>query len=345
MFKLKTASLKEFQKRASQIQANTLLPILSNLRIQVGNGVCTLTKNSLNAVVIGQVEHETDTPGITLLIDERILFSIVATSRQEIIEIQVEGNQIIIIDEDKTHLPLEDIANFPKLPIWEPDAATFKLEANHIAAIRIASKYINDSETAGHFKFVHLGAENIYAFHNNYFYINSGFANLPNIELSSEETAVITSVETIDLLDLPNHHVFFTPGYEYIFTKSESSKVDVGAVMTRLQLPGKDFTTQTEELNVFIQRANSISESPVTSCSLVPAGMFIKLTMNDANYSRSNERMVACTGEPNEFTFNSRLIAGPLKAIPYPVLKAKTNQNCLIVQEGEEWFCFLGMAK
>jgi len=53
MIKLKTESVREFQKRATQISTNTLLPILTNLKLSYSGDICTLTKNNIGAVIGG----------------------------------------------------------------------------------------------------------------------------------------------------------------------------------------------------------------------------------------------------------------------------------------------------
>lgn len=344
MLQLKTDSLKEFQKKAQQIQANTLLPILSNLKlVMTEDGICTIIKNSINSICIGVVEG-VGAAG-SYLINERIFFSIVGTSKKEVIEVGIHEGQILIQDDDKTFLPIENPDDYPNPPEYNSNIDCFKFSNEHIRAIGIASNYINESETSGPFQFVHMKEENIFAFHINYFYINGGFKSLPSASFRNEETAIITQLIDVEFMDLPNHHIFFSPGYTYIFTKAETNIMDISSVIGRLNLAGKNFTCNTEEFNNFVQRANSISESPVATCSLNPAGLFVKLQLNDANFSRSNERMIACTGEPDEFTFNSRLIAGAMKAIPFQTLNAKTNQNCLIINNDKEWFCFVGMSK
>lgn len=343
MIKLSTSSLREFQKRAAQISTNTLLPILTNLKLNYNGQVCTMTKNNIGAVIVGQVEATGDP--CQLLINERIFMAIVTSSKKEFIEIQVEGEQLLIVDDDKTYLPIENIAEFPNPPEYNSQAEAFKFEKDHIKAIKIASNYTNEIESAGFMKFVHISGENIFAFHTNYFYINGSFSNLPVVSLRSEEVNILQDIEQIEFMDLPNHHIFFIPGYEYIFTKSEAAMPKLDSVFASLNLPGKSFTCNTSELIDFIQRANLISESPISECSMKPAGMFLELKLNDANYSRSNERLISCTGSPDEFTFNSRLLLNPFRAIPYEILNAKTNRNYLIIQAGNEWYSFAGMNK
>lgn len=343
IIRLKTESLRQFQKRAVQLTTNTLLPILTNLKLSYSGDICTLTKNNIGAVIVGQVEATGD--ACNILISERIFFAIVSSSKQEFIEIQVEADRILIIDSDKTYLPIEDVAQFVNPPEYSSEADAFKFDKDHLKAIRIASNFTNDLPSAGFMQFVHTSGENIFAFHTNYFYINGSFKGLPVASLRSEEIKILSEIDEIEFMDLPNHHVFFTPGYEYIFTKTEAAMPKLDAVFASLNLPGKNFTCNTSDLVDFIQRANLISESEIAQCSITPAGMFLQLRIDDANYSRSNERLISSTGEPDEWVFNSRVLLNPMRAIPYEILNAKTNRNYLIIQAGNEWYSFAGMSK
>jgi len=340
--KLNVQSVRDFNKRAQQISTNTILPILSNLKLYYDGSICTLTKNNISAVLVGQVQADGDP--ITVLINERIFMAIVMSSKLETIEIQV-AEQILIIDSDKTYLPIENIQEFVNAPEYSSEGEIVKFNKDHIKAINIASNYTNDLESAGFMRFVHISGENIFAFHTNYFYINGSFSNLPVVSLRAEEIKILAEIESIEFIDLPNHHVFFIQGYEYIFTKTEAAMPKLDTVFASLVMPGKEFTCRVDELIDFIQRANLVSESEVAQCSMIPAGVFLQLRIDDSNYSRSNERLISCTGEPDEWTFNSRVILNPMRAIPYEILNAKTNRNYLIIQAGNEWYSFAGMSK
>ena len=110
---MKTESLRQFQKRATQLTTNTLLPILTNLKLSYSGDICTLTKNNIGAVIVGQVEATGD--ACNILINERIFFAIVSSSKQEFIEIQVEEDRILIIEsrldelEEQPQLISEDL--------------------------------------------------------------------------------------------------------------------------------------------------------------------------------------------------------------------------------------------
>lgn len=338
MLKLQTASLREFQKRANQIPANTLLPILSNLKIDVTE-TCVITKNSINSICMGLVEFEGERQ--QLLVPERILFAVLSVTQDEWITID---KGVIKSGSDTVGFTEENIKDFPNPPAI-PDQPSFLLTKENIKSISVASGFVNDHLDAGTFGLVHLSGDSIFAFHPNYFYINESFKDLPTVGFNPDEIAVISAQESIEFLDLPNHHIFFTAHYTYIFIKSEAQTPKLQQVMERLRLPGKPFTCNKYELVNFISLANNVSESEIATCSITQDGLFAKLLMNDASYGRNNERIVTISGELDEFTFNSRVIANAIKSIPYEVLNAKTNQNCLIIQSENEWFCFIGMSK
>jgi hypothetical protein len=255
------------------------------------------------------------------------LFSIVGATKDEYLQLSVVENQILLeAGATKIILPIEPSENYPSPPDYNNAPSCYKLTKEHLSAIAIARNFTNNSETAGLFQFVHITGENIFAFHTNYFYINGSFSELPTASFRDEETAVIGNLENVELAVLQNHHIFKLPDCVYIFTKSETNQMNLKTIFERLRLPGKEFRCDLEELVSFVQLANNVSESAVATCSLVGEGLFVKLKMNDANYSRS-------------------LIATPLKAVPGEILNAKTNQNTLIIQNEKEWICFVGMSK
>lgn len=336
MIKLSTKSLREFQKRISGIETNNTIPVLKNIRVTVSGNLCTATKNSLDAVCIGQIEYEGEETDI--LINEKVLFALLSVTKDEWIEVHEKHLKSGV---DKIPIAFESVEHFPVSPNIE-DKEPYKLTSEHIKAISIAKNYTSDQDNQMQYWFVHLNGDAIYAFHSHYFYINNSFTGLPVAQLTKEECAIITAQDEIDFVDLPNHHVFFIPGYTYIFTKAEEVKISINAVVSKLQLPAKSFKCAKSEISDFVSLANTVCESQIATCTF--SGN--KLSMNDASYSRGNEREINIEGEADEFIFNSRLIVAPLKSIPYSEINGKINMNNFIITGQEnEWFCFLGMSK
>jgi DNA polymerase sliding clamp subunit (PCNA homolog) len=333
--KLNTTSLRNFTTKASKIQRSNQLPVLANLKIVINNGICLITKSNLEATIIGQVDYEGE--DAELLIDEHTLTTISGSTKSEFIEIVQEGTNLkLLYGKSKVTLPTETINTFPVIPDIQ-EAEIYKFNSDQLKAINTASKFVGEAEAMS---FVQVTKDNIAAFNPQFFYINGGFNNMPIVLLRPDEIGVLPSDE-LEFSDLPNHHVFYQPGFTYIFTKIEAKPTSLDQVLSRLQLPGKEFSFNVSELISFCNDANNISQSQIATCTMNGSS----LQLNDASYSRSIDAEYECIGTPDEFTFNSRAIVPALKTVPSGVVKAKTNSNCLIIQDGEEWFCFLGSAK
>lgn len=357
---LQTSSVRDFQKRVQFIKTNDIIPILRNIKLQFSTEIgWQLVKNNFNEVCIGKVQA-TGEPA-TILLDERIFFGLITTAKSEVITLEVaDGVLLITIDGQKTDLTIEDPALFPPEPIFPTDEPPLQLTDKHLRAIKIASNFVTPGETSGNFQFVHLTPENgIFGWHNNFFYINSAFANkgLPEVQLRPQECEVICATDGVGMLNMDRHHVFFNGGYTYIFTKSEGKRLDITGIVDRLKLPGHDIKVDRSGVIDFCYTANLVAESPTADCLISPmGGAIVKFSLRDAAYNRGTERSLPCQGEPEPFIFNSRLILPVLNAIPYETLDGKTNSNCLIIggkqgsgngvaQEIDEWFCFIGLQK
>lgn len=347
MIKLNTSSLREFQKRASIIERNTLLPVLANLKFTVDDGVCLATKSSVNAICIGDIKYEGSGALKAFLLDERILFSLLGNTSAEMLEITLDGGTFVLSDgRDKIVLPVEPPDNFPADPEYESEAESFEMNKKVIDAINIGRSFVVDSATAGSKQFVHMRGSFVFAVHDAGLYIDESFADLPLAMFTKEETAIITQHEKLKMAQTDRHHIFFAEdGFTFIFTKSEGNTLNAEGLLSRIKLPGKNIAFLKEEILNFCNLANTVSESPVATCTMSQEGIFLRLQMNDKSYGRGNHRLVVCEGECDEFNFNSRLLAPLFKAIPYEGIKAKTLQNNLILGNEGQWFCFIGMQK
>lgn len=352
MIKVLTSSVRTFQKKASTIQRNELLPILSNIKLDFDGETCTMTKNALEAICIGNIDlAEGDQPArLSLLIDEQVLFSFLSTLKTTDFSIGTEGSDVILQSgETVIRLPKEMAEDFPKPPPFSNDLERFKLTPQHIRAMKIASNFVNPLETSGPFQYVHIKAGNIFAFHSNFFYLNTSFEGLPIAAFRVSEVAMIISHldNGIEMIDLDNYHVYLSPGFTYVFSKPETTSPEVEVVLQRLKMPGKDCGFNGNDLIDFCVLANSVSPSPVATCSIKGEGTFAKMQLNDKNYSRTVNQLSVITGELDEFHFNSRIYIAPMRSIPDGMWNVNTKQNCFIIKNTEEteWFCFIGMTK
>lgn len=349
-------SLIDFQKRSSFMKPNKILPILSNVLISNAGSGWNITKTNLSAVVSGPIEVEGDLAA--LLIDERILFGFISKKKSDSITIErASGStQFTISDGDtKVKLPIEDPAHFPKTPEFK-NADITQLDTGHLRSFDIAMNFAKKDEMSGNYHFVHcVPGVGIFATDGFCFYLNTAFMDMPAAFLSIEECEAISSFDSVGFINADRHHIYFNSGYTYIFTKAEGKALNISQVAERLKLEGNAFTIQKSALIDFCNDANLVSESATTICVISSIDGGINLSMKDANFNRDIERSIELNGQPETFSFNSKLFAQPINAVPYETLKAKTNQNCLIFEgtgglggglgsEVNEWFCFLGLA-
>jgi DNA polymerase III sliding clamp (beta) subunit (PCNA family) len=345
MIKLNKANLQDFQRLTSSMPKNTVMPILGCVKLENATGFVKITKSNLGTTVVAGIKAEVDSDFAPILLDEKILFGFLAETKFDSIVITAEGNEVQISDTiTRIKLTTEDASNFPQTPQANGDVVVISREI--VDAFDTAKNFVNDSETAGNYQFVHCKDNFIAAFNSHFFYLNNKFEKLPEIMLNKEMCDVVcASQSSMKFQNSGNHYFFTSTGIQYIFTKIEGKIPAVASVLDRLKLPGKEFTIPKVDLVSFCNVANMISETAVSSCSMTPNGPFADLKINDTNYSRNGERNIPISGTFDEFTFNARIIINPLKNVPLDTFNAKTNSNCMIITGKDEYFCFIGMSK
>jgi hypothetical protein len=345
MIKLNKASLQEFQRLTAGMPKNTVMPILGYVKLERQGNLTVITKSNLATTVTAAIKSEASADFEPLLLDEKILFGFLSETKFDDIIVSIEGNDIQLTDTvTRVKIAKEDYSSFPATPKAEGEGMIISREI--VEALDTAKSFINDSETAGNYRFVHCQGNFIAAFNSFFFYVNNKFQNLPEIMMTKEMCDVVCAANTsVKFQNSGNHYFFTAPNIQYIFTKQEGKTPSVQNVLERLKLPGKEFCIPKTDLVSFCNVANMICETPVSSCSMTPNGMFADLRINDSNYSRNGERNIPITGVFDEFTFNARIVINPLKNVPLETFNAKTNQNCLIITGKDEYFCFIGMAK
>lgn len=346
MITLNVDSIREFSRKTQYITPNTVFPVLANIKLNFANGKHYVTKSNNKCTCVGLINGN----GIQhpdLLIDYDKLSSFVSITSASAISLEWDDEKIYISDgEKKIYFQREDPTNFPKTPSFASAKESFKFTREHLSAITIAKNYLLDTESGGSFRFVHLGANHISAFHTNFFYVNNRFNNLPEVLLNSEMCNVITdAADEFTFSKLDNQYFFLAVNVIYIFTMEEGKSPNVKSVNDRLSAQGKEFKFNKEKLVQFCTLANSIHKSPLCSCTMIPDVDKFKLSVVDSSYNSGCDMPVVMTGTFDKFSFDSRLFLQPIKTIPFESLECKTNQNCLIITspDKKEYFCFMGL--
>jgi hypothetical protein len=346
MIKLKKQSLQDLQKITASIKRNDLLPSLKYLKLDLVNGKNVITKSNLGLTCIAEIDGAYDKPYATILLDERILFAFLSEAQGDEVIIRIGAKEINLSDGNNSiNLPREDPSNYPRVPEPIKDAS-YLLTKDHIGAIRIARRFANDTESAGNYQFVHISKNYIAAFNLYCFYINNKFEDLPEVLLTPEQADVVGSFDQ-DLMfeQSGNHYFFISPTVKYIFTKHEGATLPFTKLIENLQTEGKNFTMIKAEMVNFCSIANIVSESKLANCSLKGSSATPILFMSDADYNRQFQKDINVSGEFDEFNFDSRIMADPIRSIPYDIMNCKTTHNCFIVTGDKEWYCFIGMSK
>lgn len=338
-------NLKDFQKRTQYIKPNSALPSLAYIKLECKGGKHYLTKNNLRCVCVSLINGIGECPD--LLLDDRIFFGFIGKAKSERIDITWDERSIYLSDgKKKIDFSRENPIDFPKTPDYSSVKTSFVLTREHLDAISVASNFVLDSETGGNFRFVHIGGEFISAFHTHYFYVNNKFTELPNLVIDAEISNVITAGLQYEVAISENHYFFQAGNVMYIFTQQEGKTPNIKTqVLSRLQLPGKDFQFAKENIIDFCDLSNIICESQLVNCSMNIENEKLLFTMKDNNMNRGNVHPAAVVGTMDKFNFDSKMSVAPLRAIPYETLKSKTVQNCFIISDpsGKEFFCFMGL--
>jgi len=345
---LSVEQLRDYQRRTMYIQKNTTLPALGYLKLEYRNGKHYMTKSNLRCVCVALIQSRCELPEHeTLLLDDRIFSSFINLTKSQDVTVTWDDTQITLNDgRNKIKFAKQNPMDFPTTPSFAGAQVNFTLTKKHLDAIAVAKNFVLNSESGGNYKFIHVGGNFIGAFHTNYFYINHQFANLPTIRLDNEMADVVTGIEELKFAHKDNHYFFLATNIIYIFTMQEGSSIDVAKVYDKVLTPSeKLFTIDKEELIEFCNMANMVTESAMADCSFLPTNnAHVDLKLIDASYNREAHKPMDIKGAMDQFNFDSKLLAGPMKSIPYDNWKCKTTHNNLIVTGDDEFFVFMGLA-
>ena len=344
MIIFKIENLKEFQKRTQFIKSNDAFPALAYIKLECRESKYYLTKNNLKCVCEYMIAAEGECPD--LLLDDKKFSAFISKAKSDLVKVKWDDEKIYLSDGKQLgEMPRQSVENFPKTPDYSQAKSSFTLKKEHLEVIAIAKQYVTNTDTAGNFKFIHIGGEFISAFHTMYFYVCNKFTDLPNMIIDSEIADVITAGEQFEVGISDNKYFFLAGNVVYIFTQQEGKTPNIkNSVWNKLLKTGKDFQFAKENIVDFCELANVFSNSELVYGSLYKQGDYLMMSMKDNNWKTGNNKVSPVVGDLDKISFDCRMVAAPFKFIPYETLKCKTVENCLIISGEKEFFCIMGLA-
>lgn len=212
MVLIQTSEIKTFLKRANKIKTNTVLPVLTYIKLDCSGDSATLTKTNLDAWCIHQVEAEFK-ENCTVLIDEKLLSALVANSFDELIDISVDGDNVVMsCGKSKLSFALSDPSVYPTAPEMNQENGLTTLSSEMLYSVRAASSIIDtavQNQWANCFIQYREGKTDIFSTRSGWTMYKRQFDDrYPNITISPEVAGIITMFEEAQYYQANNYDFF-----------------------------------------------------------------------------------------------------------------------------------------
>lgn len=321
--KLQTKQLKKFKQLSTGMKQNNILPILSYLKFDNG----TVTKNNMESFIVMDIECEG-----ALLIDERLLMSMVDSTGSDTITATLKGDSVILSDgKTKKVSPTSPVLEFPVNA--SADAEYIDLLTPVLYAVKVASSFTSENPAVPYTEHVFIGKGNVAASNNFTAYIEKVATGLPEIVLTREAAFMAGRFETLQFSQSESYHFFKADNFVIGFGKKETKFLDMSQFLTAIECGvqiGKS------EIIKFCQMVLSDAQGRAIN------GSFEKgiMVASDDAYGYANETPLSV--ELPDFTFNPTYMLQLLKSVPDEVVTITSSKNKLIVT-GESGFFSLIM--
>lgn len=361
MIQLKVWQLRDFNKYASRIQVTgNENPFLYYLKLTKEG---FLTKSSTDTIFSMKLDFampqtsmfavvENNSFDEDILINEKILFSVVSTTRSEFITISKKDGNIIISD-GKTHPyhPIEDVKMYPQLP-EVPENVDMILDGTVIKSINVAKSFAATEESQANFQAIHIKNNFIAGISFHQFYIKE-FENMqfPNIVLMPNHISILSQFEVIQYADSERFY-FFKLGKEltFSFLKTSYNTPDFQRQLDMIKkLEEPHFKINKYDFVEFCQLSNMITDNSVPVCVLEtkidedPEKNKTQLILKSDGKNKGNVRDIQVEGIAKEFVFNCKLIINSIKALPQDKFDCIVASRALIIfGEDNSFACFQG---
>lgn len=310
--RIKKAEIEAFKSQASFIKPNTILPILSFLKIDVAGDYCHITKSNNESFLVRTISN--DSEDCSFLIDERVLYSFVEFSSSEYINFTDDGNRIRIYDDrTDTKSPTDRPELFP--PIEKNIDNWIAIPKLALVSVGIVGQLIFDGEIMNAKSFVFVGAGKVAGTDGNIGYYQTIPDPLPEVILRKEVAACISKMTTCQYGRANNYDFFKEDGSVYGFAKSEYQFIDLKVI----------FIDVAEQLSFCVNKASILKFNTlcITSISTKSLGVTFEgesgslfFQMNEEKWGVDIKSNIPVKGRSDYFKYDPGFMNTLLKLLP-----------------------------
>lgn len=295
---IKVSDLKKFQKLSSNIKPAGVLPILDHIRF--GDG--TITKTALSSFIVYNCKEATD----VVLVDEKMLYNLLAITQSEFINIVVKKDKTIISDtRDNPHFQTQKPDQYPAIPKAPSDK--IELSSDFLSTLGQASFFSdNMKEIPKMYDYVMVGENAICS--------GDGFIGF-YCPIGENIKAIIEKKIALFISKLPIKS--FASGESYYFFFMEDAVVgfsiqQIGFADWRKFMQGGEkitFSASSSDLMSFNSFAIQSVENPVVTMTNG------KIEMNDILFDKGNDRKMENITLEGDFSYDPNRMNRLLTAI------------------------------
>lgn len=317
--KLQTKQLKQFKAAASGIRGNNLLPIYAYLRIHNGRIIKTTGESF--------VSMDIDCDG-SVLLDERLLMSLVDATTSEELTVTVVGVTATITDgKIKKTCPTEIVSNFPE-PLT-PTSEPVELISSILSEIRTASAFTDVDDTMPFKRCVFIGRGLIAASNGFISYTKKVVDLYPEMILRKSATDIIIKLPSVIFTENETYQFFTSGSLQYGFIKTDLKFV---SMIPFANVPdGQSVSINKSELIAFCEMCINDCTGRIVIVS-IESGF---ITMVDSAYELNISQPLSAS-LPN-FSFNPVFMNRLLKSIPDEIISVVNVPARFYITGGSEF--------
>jgi DNA polymerase III sliding clamp (beta) subunit (PCNA family) len=313
--RIKKSEIEAFKIQAANIKPNTLMPILSYLKIEINGDYCEMTKSNNEAFVIRTSIN--DSENCEFLINESVLYSFAEYSAAEYIEFEKDGNRIKIFDQyNATRSPTEPSHLYPKLD-KENNTDPIELPKLVLVSAGICANIIFDGEVFDAKSFVFVGKKCVAASDATIGFLQKiGMEELPEIVLRKEVAICLSRMNRCIYCKNNNYDLFQDEATLFGYIRAELQFFDMNLIMPNV---GEKFhfTINKNALMKFNAHCVSITDSAKSlAVTMKGENNILSLEMVLSKLERDTRARLFMRGEKADFKYDPAAMTNLLKCIP-----------------------------